>query len=308
MKQQPYKRYRKLSLAILIATLLPLILYAMLAFQRPARVELTQTLFAGITYQRQIRTTPRAIVIHIIHVDLTAPGIGIIVSPSVDNRPADPTEPTRETVAQTTTEFLSKAQVQIATNGSFFYPFEEKSPWHYYPHRGDRTYVAGQAIASGIPYASPLESWFPVCILDTQRVLISGQTVCPDNSEFALSGVPLLLIDGQVALSDDFGENAITPYARLVAATNATGTELWLIAVDGKQPFYSEGMTLPEVIELLQSLGATHALNLDGGGSTTLVQATPHGPKVLNAPIHTKVPMRERPVANHIGIYAQPLE
>ncbi|MEM9806945.1 MAG: hypothetical protein AAF959_16870 [Cyanobacteria bacterium P01_D01_bin.56] len=158
MKQQPHKRYRKLSLAILIATLLPLILYAMLASQRPARVELTQTLFTGITYQRQIRTTPRAIVIHIIHVDLTAPGISIIVSPSIDNRPADLTEPTRETVAQTTTEFLSKTQVQIATNGSFFYPFEEKSPWHYYPHSGDRTYVAGQAIASGIPYASPLES------------------------------------------------------------------------------------------------------------------------------------------------------
>lgn len=308
MKQQHHKRYRNLSLAILIATLLPLILYAMLAFQRPPRVELSQTLFAGITYQRQIRNTPRAIVIHIIHVDLTAPGIRVIVSPSVDNRLANPTGPSRETIAQTTTEFLSNAQVQIATNGSFFYPFEEKSPWSYTPHSGDRTHVLGQTIASGIPYASPQEDWYPMCILNPQRVLISSQTACPENTEFAVSGLPLLLSDGQVALPDDFGRNAFESYARLVAATNATGTELWLVAVDGKQPFYSEGMTLPEVIELLQSLGATDALNLDGGGSITLVQATPSGPKVLNAPIHTKVPMRERPVANHLGIYAQPLE
>ncbi|HEY9729402.1 MAG TPA: hypothetical protein V6D50_23370 [Chroococcales cyanobacterium] len=43
-----------------------------------------------------------------------------------------------------------------------------------------------------------------------------------------------------------------------------------------------------------------------GCGSTTLVTATPKGSTVLNSPIHTKLPMRECPVANHIGFYALP--
>jgi hypothetical protein len=30
--------------------------------------------------------------------------------------------------------------------------------------------------------------------------------------------------------------------------------------------------------------------------------------KALNAPIHTRIPMRQRPVANHLGVYALPVE
>jgi hypothetical protein len=49
-------------------------------------------------------------------------------------------------------------------------------------------------------------------------------------------------------------------------------------------------------------------LNLDGGGSTTLVMQQNQGVRTLNAPIHTNVPLRQRPIANHIGIYAPPLD
>jgi exopolysaccharide biosynthesis protein len=84
------------------------------------------------------------------------------------------------------------------------------------------------------------------------------------------------------------------------------GKKLWLIAVDGKQPIYSEGVKMPELANIVMDLGVDTALNLDGGGSTTVVMATNNGAKVLNAPIHTKIPMRERPVANHLGFYAEP--
>lgn len=46
---------------------------------------------------------------------------------------------------------------------------------------------------------------------------------------------------------------------------------LWLVVVDGRQAPHSAGMTLPELATLLQALGADEALNLDGGGSTTMV-------------------------------------
>ena len=79
-----------------------------------------------------------------------------------------------------------------------------------------------------------------------------------------------------------------------------------MLVVDGKQPFYSEGVTLAELADFLISLGCDRALNLDGGGSSTLVVNKDNRVTVLNAPIHTKIPMRERPVANHLGFSISP--
>jgi exopolysaccharide biosynthesis protein len=43
-----------------------------------------------------------------------------------------------------------------------------------------------------------------------------------------------------------------------------------MMTVDGRQPGVSVGMSLQELAEYLFSLGATDAMNLDGGGSTTM--------------------------------------
>lgn len=80
----------------------------------------------------------------------------------------------------------------------------------------------------------------------------------------------------------------------MAAAIDKAGETLWLILVDGKQPNYSEGVTLAELREIAKNLGAQTAINLDGGGSTTLVMESDRASKVLNAPIHTKIPMRGR--------------
>lgn len=60
-----------------------------------------------------------------------------------------------------------------------------------------------------------------------------------------------------------------------------------------------------ELTDLAQALGADSALNLDGGGSVTLAVATPSGAKALNSPIHSKIPMNERPISSHLGFYAE---
>ena len=46
---------------------------------------------------------------------------------------------------------------------------------------------------------------------------------------------------------------------------------LVMVAVDGRQPGYSEGMTLYEFADLFIELGCSDAMNLDGGGSATMV-------------------------------------
>jgi hypothetical protein len=78
-----------------------------------------------------------------------------------------------------------------------------------------------------------------------------------------------------------------------------TGT-LWMVVVDGRQPPYSAGMTLPELTELFEALGADEALNLDGGGSTTLVL----GGSLLNRPSD---PTGERAVANALALVVDPM-
>jgi exopolysaccharide biosynthesis protein len=76
------------------------------------------------------------------------------------------------------------------------------------------------------------------------------------------------------------------------------------MVVDGRQNGYSEGVTFPELGELLISYGVYTGVNLDGGGSSTLVIKGADGkPRVLNSPIDLNVPGKERAVGNHLGLY-----
>ena len=84
---------------------------------------------------------------------------------------------------------------------------------------------------------------------------------------------------------------------------------LILVVVDGRQPGYSEGVTLQELADIIIFHGGHNAINLDGGGSSTMVVEGPlGGAKVINSPINGQIPGRERPVGNHLGIYAKPLK
>jgi len=70
---------------------------------------------------------------------------------------------------------------------------------------------------------------------------------------------------------------------------------LWLVVVDGRQPPHSNGMTLPELASLFEALGATEALNLDGGGSSVMVL----GGRAINSPSDAD---GERAVVNALAI------
>jgi len=61
-----------------------------------------------------------------------------------------------------------------------------------------------------------------------------------------------------------------TTHPRTVIARDRRGA-WWLITIDGRQPGRAIGMSFTEMQVLLARLGATDALNLDGGGSTTMV-------------------------------------
>ena len=100
------------------------------------------------------------------------------------------------------------------------------------------------------------------------------------------------------------GLNNTVLHPRTAIGINKNGRWLYIVVVDGRQPFYSNGATFQELAEIIQDFGAFTAISWDGGGSSTMViQGGDGHPIILNSPIDNYIPGRERPVANHLGIY-----
>ena len=113
----------------------------------------------------------------------------------------------------------------------------------------------------------------------------------------AVGAGPVLLRDGRAVVTSDaeaFFGTAIPArrHPRSAVATAPNG-RVWLVVVDGRQPA-SRGVTLGELALLLRGLGATAALNLDGGGSSALAVRVGGRVVRLNRPTGYDV---ERPVA-----------
>ena len=72
--------------------------------------------------------------------------------------------------------------------------------------------------------------------------------------------------------------------------------QILLVTVDGRQPGESIGMSLTMLADLLLEFGAIEAINLDGGGSTTMVIKN----KLVNKPSDAT---GERPVSDAILIH-----
>jgi uncharacterized protein YigE (DUF2233 family) len=97
--------------------------------------------------------------------------------------------------------------------------------------------------------------------------------VSPPDVQHAIQGGPLLVRNGEVFIPYDW--EGFTPgFFRIRTARSAIGItragKILFVAVDARSQ-QSSGMNLPELGALMQSVGARDAMNLDGGGSSTLV-------------------------------------
>ena len=239
-------------------------------------------------------------VVHIAAVDLTDPRVRFRATPAGATA-------THEFDAALTSAFARSTDALLAINAGYFEPFDSgthgKPP---YPQAGDPVNVMGQHVAGGevvsdnriaIPrFRLRVDGAF--CATWNTVEIVRG--VCDDEVDVAIGAGPLLMQNGQVPPFAKFDARfALKRAPRSVLALNADRSILWLIVVDGRQPGYSEGMNLPELADLLKSIGATDALNLDGGGSAVLVG--PRG-RVLSRPVQERIPGRERIVANHLAV------
>lgn len=271
--------------------------YGGFVLRRPARSPVVRSLFQGVEYARYARRSPRPMVFHVIAIDLTAPGIGFLVTP----QGIDPEG--KETIADTVPGFLQKHGVQVAINTNFFYPMYVNHLLDYAPRVGEGVNVVGLAISNGDRYSPVEPGWPALCIVSPREITISEGGDCPANTDQAMTGDRYFLKNAQMVTAADSSEL----FPRTVVALNKARDTLWLVTVDGRQEGYSEGIALSELAKELVALGADEALNLDGGGSSTLAVERFNRAKVLNSPIQARVPTYLRPVATHLGVYANDL-
>lgn len=269
-----------LPLLIVAACLLPVLAHGQ-------SLEITEP-FIGVRHFHRVTTSPRLLDIHIVEIDMKAAGIGAMVTPSNGSAPG-------ETSAQTTRAFVTQHGAQIGINGSFFSS-----------NSGGGLNISGLAASQGTVY-STFEAGRNHALNITANNVASiirgtspggvyGTTHTPATTLYnALTGSERIVDNGL----NSAGTSALSTelHPRSAAGVTADG-KLLLFTVDGRNSGHSLGMSLSEVAETLISFGARHAINLDGGGSTTLVFAEPT-PRVVNVPSGA-----ERAVGNNLGIYA----
>ncbi len=120
---------------------------------------------------------------------------------------------------------------------------------------------------------------------DNKYVIAEADTLKTEAGNLleAVGGRHIILKDGkvhQIAYDDDFG---YTRHPRTAVGYDADG-RLYLLVVDGRQPTVSNGASLTDLAIIMKSLGATDALNLDGGGSSTFILENGTGFKTMNSP------------------------
>jgi hypothetical protein len=270
--------------------------------------------YRGVTVTQRTETSPRAVRMNVVLIDLTASGVRFEVE--AERATA---ESGRDTVRRTAVEAISRKHAQLAINGNFFVPF---------PSNDATANVVGLAASNGEiisafePQPVPGEAgqpdqsyaivpFAPALNIDAgnHAVIVHRDATCEDNKHVvetvtlynALSGSAQIIAEGvkTVPTYKDAGHrdgllNANANYsnerswyslpdARSVVGLTGDGKTLVLFTVD--RAAGSEGMTPGEIAELLiADYGVFNALNLDGGGSTSLAMADPvtHEGRLLN--------------------------
>jgi hypothetical protein len=287
---------------VLLLILLPLLVTSVaygvwyVTRTQPAPIE-RQLLFPGMWYMREIRQFPIAQVIHIVEIDLTTPGLRFRVTPGDDR-----TDYTYS--ARTASEFLVEQNLALAINGDYFDPSHDKYILDYYPHRGDGVNIHGYTMSDGVVvskgYAPAHNSYRSLYISAENQASFEPL----ENAYNVISGNIDIVTDGRIVPRLYTMPVYLERQPRTAVALTEDKSHMIIVMVDGRQPNYSEGASFLELAAIVIAHGGYTALNLDGGGSSTLVMRDAEGhPMLLNSPIHNRIPGRERPVANHLGVW-----
>jgi hypothetical protein len=149
-------------------------------------------------------------------------------------------------------------------------------------------WVAGRPVTHE-PVASPYAQ-ARACVISDERGVRLGRVESSPRGDLVQAG-PLLVSDGAVVFEpgedrEGFSGGAgqfdsdITDGRHPRAALGIGDRGVIAVACDGRRTGVDAGLSMLELAEVMRELGAQSAINLDGGGSTTLV----HRGHLLNRP------------------------
>lgn len=194
----------------------------------------------------------------VFEIDLTNPNINIEVS-TPNNKPAFAMQPMTE---QASYEDAEGHKVWGGINGDFFNT-TNGAPQGI-------VYKDGEGIKT--TFTDAVCTYF--AITSDKKALIAGQDEYPELKSLfkeALGGRVWLVERGALSIQTD---DRVEP--RTCIGVSKDGKRVWMLAVDGRNFWYSNGMQYVELGKCMIALGAYNAINLDGGGSTTFfVRNTP---------------------------------
>jgi hypothetical protein len=214
--------------------------------------------------------------IHVVRVALDTPELEFVVS---DGDPdALPLElPTR---------FLQRTGSRIAFNANLF------TLCCYYTSPPPSTDLRGFALSNGQQLAPvgndppPDPKGFP---FDTSLAADHGKLTIVKSDQVgataavAITGSHTLVENGvNVAPTVSDSSDFFIRNARTIVGLSKDGGTLWIVAVDTGGG--NAGVKLPEAAQLMLQLPADSAINLDGGGSTSLAYDNDGKPGLLNYP------------------------
>jgi hypothetical protein len=259
-------------------------------------------MFKGVDHSVSTNTPggsiPRLQVVNALRVDLTDPDIRFETTPRLE---ANYLSGSREVIGLTVSDFLKAHDLQAAINANFF------APGVYYPPPGTVMDIHGLSINQGTNVSAATSGEAATLLFDAQNqctLIPFNWPPKPMTNVFtAISGDIAVLTNGINRMTQSFD---IDP--RTVFGLSADRRYLFIVAIDGRQSGYSDGASFYDCAQWLKLLGASDAINVDGGGSTTLViEDTTGVPVRLNRSSAVADSGRERTVGSHFGIHAKPL-
>lgn len=243
-------------------------------------------LFQGVELIDLEARQPRLMRGHAVRIALGTPGLRFLATPDNGDRP-DHTDGLK------TSTFLTRYKCQLAINAAPFSPIHAEE--------GLPQKIEGLTVSEG-KVVSPEKGNYPALLITKDnRASLARPPFRLEGVHTAVSGFGIVLENGRVL------EGGKDVHPRTAAGISRDGKTLFWLVIDGRQHKYSLGATTGEVGQWLAALGAWDGINLDGGGTTTLVIERPGGFQVVNRPIHGGKPGTERVSASHLGVYAPPL-
>jgi hypothetical protein len=140
---------------------------------------------------------------------------------------------------------------------------------------GNMAFDSGEAVLYGLGTAKTFLDAINVNDIISLNLQVITSPSGLTNIKQLTGGWTRLVLDGvnyaTASVADEGGAVPTSGEPRTAIGFNQTKDKIYFAVVDGREEGVSEGMTLAEMSDLMLYLGCYQALNLDGGGSSTMV-------------------------------------